>query len=305
MKRLVSIFSAIALLAALTVAVSAGPNTLTLVSSGGSDMVAVSSDGTNFGTPASAVATWKHPSWPMISGSTAVWISSAVNTEDPVNDSWRKFTRTFELCAGAYNMSGSIKVTSDNAEAAYLNGAQVGMDGEVWGDFVDNQEWQTVLTYDLTGNLQAGSNVLEIIVRNYAMQGGTPTTNPTGLIYSAEITYDCPILVSIDIKPGSYPNCFNSNEHGVIPVAILGSEDFDASTVDPFTVVLDGAGVRVKGKSGNAGSLEDVNLDGYMDLVVQIVDDGGYSPGDTAATLTGKTYDLVPIQGTDSICITQ
>lgn len=109
--------------------------------------------------------------------------------------------------------------------------------------------------------------------------------------------------VDIDIKPGSYPNCFNSDSHGVIPVAILGSADFDASTVDPFTVSLNGAGVRVKGKSGNAGSLEDVNGDGFQDLVVQIIDDGGYTSGDTIATLQGLTYDGQPIVGTDSICI--
>jgi len=109
--------------------------------------------------------------------------------------------------------------------------------------------------------------------------------------------------VAIDIKPGSDPNCFNSDGHGVIPVAILGSEHFDASTVDPFTAQLDGALVRVKGKSGNAGSLEDVNSDGYLDLVVQIVDDGAYSAGDTTATLTAFTYDGLAIEASDSICI--
>lgn len=113
----------------------------------------------------------------------------------------------------------------------------------------------------------------------------------------------CP--VGIDIKPGSDPNCFNSNDHGVIPVAILGSAGFDASTVDPFSVELDGQEVRVKGKSGNAGSLQDVNNDGFVDLVVQILDDAAYTPGDTIGTITGLTFGGVPIEGTDSICITQ
>jgi hypothetical protein len=111
------------------------------------------------------------------------------------------------------------------------------------------------------------------------------------------------IEVDIDIKPGSDPNCFNSDGHGVIPVAILGSADFDASTVDPSTVSLDGVVVRMKGKSGNAGSLEDVNGDGVQDLVVQIIDDGGYGIGDTMATLEGFTYDGTPIEGSDEICL--
>lgn len=108
--------------------------------------------------------------------------------------------------------------------------------------------------------------------------------------------------VDIDIKPGSYPNCFNSDGHGVIPVAILGSAEFDASNIDPFSVSLDGAAVRVKGKSGNAGSLEDVNGDDFLDLVVQIVDDNVYI-GETTAFLSGNTYDGVPIIGSDSICL--
>ena len=38
-----------------------------------------------------------------------------------------------------------------------------------------------------------------------------------------------PITISIDIKPGSCPNPLNSNSQGVLPVALLGTEDFDVS----------------------------------------------------------------------------
>ena len=76
--------------------------------------------------------------------------------------------------------------------------------------------------------------------------------------------------MDIDIKPGSYPNCFNNDGHGVIPVAILTTDNFDAATIDPFSLALDGAGARVKGKSGSAGSLEDLDNDSDLDLVVQI-----------------------------------
>lgn len=38
-------------------------------------------------------------------------------------------------------------------------------------------------------------------------------------------THPCVIEVTIDIKPRSYPNCFNVNGKEVIPVAILGSDD--------------------------------------------------------------------------------
>lgn len=116
----------------------------------------------------------------------------------------------------------------------------------------------------------------------------------------------CPgiLLVTIDIKPGSDPNCFNNDGHGVIPVAIFSSADFDATQVDPSTVFLDGQGVRVVGKGNTQAHIEDVNGDGLVDLVVQIEDtDGTYEEGDTIATLTGETFDGTQVQGTDTICI--
>jgi hypothetical protein len=112
--------------------------------------------------------------------------------------------------------------------------------------------------------------------------------------------------VDIDIKPGSFPNSINPNAGGVIPVAILGSDTFDASWVDPGTVTLEGSCAKGKGKSGNFGSLEDVNGDGYLDLVVQIVNDITWAPDATEATLTGnlKTeFGGCLIVGTDSVNI--
>ena len=46
--------------------------------------------------------------------------------------------------------------------------------------------------------------------------------------------------VSIDIKPTSCPNPLNVKSKGVLPVAILGTADFDVTTVDPATVELEG-----------------------------------------------------------------
>jgi len=110
--------------------------------------------------------------------------------------------------------------------------------------------------------------------------------------------------VLIDIKPGSYPNSINLGGSGVVPVAILTTPDFDAATVDPFTVALAGSTVRLKGKSGNAGSLEDVDGDSDLDLVVQVyIDALDLSPGDAEAILTAFTYAGLPITGSDSIRI--
>jgi len=114
------------------------------------------------------------------------------------------------------------------------------------------------------------------------------------------------IEVAIDIKPGSDPNCFNNDGNGVIPVAILGSATFDATEVDPTTLDLDGQTVKIKRNGEPQAGIEDVNQDGFNDLVVKIIGiDGTYAEGFQTATLTGLLFDGTPIEGEDSICSTQ
>ena len=116
--------------------------------------------------------------------------------------------------------------------------------------------------------------------------------------------------VLIDIKPGSYPNSFNANGNGVIPIAILGSADLDVADVDPASLSFEGAAVRVKGNGDLQCSFEDVSgpegtPDGYLDLVCHFVDDftDGWVLGDGSATVTGNLFDGTPIAGSDSISI--
>lgn len=112
------------------------------------------------------------------------------------------------------------------------------------------------------------------------------------------------INVSIDIKPGSDPNCFNINGHGVIPVAINGSEDFSVYDIDVDTLSLGGLAVRFRGNRGPLCSIEDWNEDGHSDLVCHFDDDpDNWTPGGGSATLTGNLFDGTPFEGTDSICV--
>jgi hypothetical protein len=261
-----------------------------------------------WGTANPAVITWQHPSWPLLTDPLAQWISNSYYIEGNIaGNTWRLFSKTVDLCDGAYDISGTINATADNAEEAYVNGDLVGYDGEVQGAFTDNHEWATINEYYYEA--EADTLTFDFIVRNYS---GTndPETNPTGLLFDASIDYSCPIEVAIDIKPGSDPSCFNNDGHGVIPVAILGSADFDVYTIDPGTVQLEGLVVAAKGKSNKLlAAYEDVNGDGYTDLVIKIEDaDGTFTQGSGYATLTGslsEEFGGTPIQGTGDICITQ
>jgi len=129
----------------------------------------------------------------------------------------------------------------------------------------------------------------------------------------------CRIPVEVDIKPRSCPNPFNMNSNGVLPVAILGTKDFDVMTVDP-------ASVRLEGIAPLRWSYEDVTRpveppiepcecttagpDRFMDLGLKfdhqaiaaalgVVQDREVR----VLTLSGMTSAGIPIQGHDCVII--
>ena len=133
-------------------------------------------------------------------------------------------------------------------------------------------------------------------------------TNDFGLDAKVKIdyiTYEiAPLPVSIDIKPGSDPNCFNVNGHGVIPVAVLGSDSFDVTDVDITTLSFGGLAVRMRGNKGPICGYQDSNSDGIQDLVCQFEDDpSAWNVGSDSATLSGELLDGLPFEGSDSICV--
>jgi hypothetical protein len=105
--------------------------------------------------------------------------------------------------------------------------------------------------------------------------------------------------LTIDIKPGDDPNDINLKSKGVIPVAILTTESFDASQVDWETVLFGPAGAT---ESHGSAHIEDVDDDGDLDMVLHFnTRDTGIVCGDTEAPLTGTAFDGVAITGSDSI----
>ena len=106
------------------------------------------------------------------------------------------------------------------------------------------------------------------------------------------------LLVPIDIKPGSDPNPVNPRSQGVVPVAVLGSTDFDAMQVDFSTVAFGPDGAT----PAHDGHVEDVNDDSIMDMMFHFkTQETGIVCGDTEATLTGETFDETQFTGTDTI----
>jgi probable HAF family extracellular repeat protein len=113
------------------------------------------------------------------------------------------------------------------------------------------------------------------------------------------------IEVDIDIRPWSKRNPINYKGHGILPVAILSTPDFDApSKVDQNSLTF--------GATGNEKSLafcnrrpKDVSRDGSKDDLVChfYIEVAGFKCGDTEGILNGKTVSGIAIEGEDLVRI--
>jgi outer membrane protein assembly factor BamB len=99
-----------------------------------------------------------------------------------------------------------------------------------------------------------------------------------GRVYTGNENYNVyafATLAYVDIKPTSCPNPFNTKAKGKLPVAVLGTNELDVTTIDPPTVLLEGVAplrwsyedVATPYTGDLCGCRED-GPDGWMDLVL-------------------------------------
>ncbi|MGB2783495.1 MAG: hypothetical protein WBC45_06090 [Atribacterota bacterium] len=148
------------------------------------------------------------------------------------------------------------------------------------------------------------------------------------------------IKVPVDIKPTSCPNPLNVKSQGVLPVAILGTEDFDVNEIDPSTILLEGVVSPVKWAFEDVATpyepigipdcrdCSTIDPDGYLDLIlhfntqdiINVLENENLNTGDivlldivtisaindgacVVLTLNGELFSGNPIKGEDSVVI--
>ena len=83
--------------------------------------------------------------------------------------------------------------------------------------------------------------------------------------------------VAVDIKPTSCPNPVNIKSEGMLPVAILGSDDFNVHDIDVATIQMAGVDPNRSNYEDVTGPLLDAEgcecsaegPDGFMDLTLK------------------------------------
>ncbi len=237
----------------------------------------------------------------------------------------REYTLTFDAMSEIY--SGSVDFIEIVPSLFYGEGENnhIEIASEsyllpVWIGEVN--EWEHEWTRDLTVSwVSAGSHPSignALGVKFTVPSTGGPTRAYT-FIDNVRLEYKpVAIEVGVDIKPGSCPNPVNVYSRSVLPVAILGSEDFDVTEIDAVSVRLNGvAAIRhsyedVATAVGDASECEctTAGADGYLDLTLkfetgEIVDAvGEVNDGDVLAlALTGVLLDERAIEGSDCLTV--
>lgn len=166
-----------------------------------------------------------------------------------------------------------------------------GTDFKIGGESVPNGK--RLIKYDtLTGSYENGE-LFSLVINCYYEIGGDYAT----ITLAAPGSND-PTPIDIDIKPGGNPNSINLKSRGVVPVAALTNNDFNAvEKIDPGTVQFAGAKpVR--------WTLCDVDGDGDDDMLFHFkTQDLELDEDSTEATLMCETFSGDTITGTDTVRI--
>jgi len=125
-------------------------------------------------------------------------------------------------------------------------------------------------------------------------------------------------IVAFDIKPQTCPNPLNVKSKGVLPVVILGTNDFSVLNIDPVTLLLEGVaplrwsvedvstpisgGEPCDCTTEGPDGLEDLNIKFDTQEIVAAL--GSVNNGEELVlTITGNQLDGTPIEGSDCVII--
>jgi hypothetical protein len=202
-----------------------------------------------------------------------------------VPDGYPAFDLIAEFTVEVHAVSADVIVNPNYGAGmtAYdASGAILGVDGVGPG----SSSW-------VAGNLSIRS---ETAIARVVWKATTPAV---ALIGIDNLRLDLVREVEIDVRPGSSSNRVNLRSRGVLPVALLSSEDFDATLADFSTLAIGGVAPERVHES-------DVDGDGRTDLLLQFripdLEDAGVLDGETTElVLDGALLDGSAFQGEDLV----
>lgn len=109
------------------------------------------------------------------------------------------------------------------------------------------------------------------------------------------------VPLKMDVKPKDRANAIRLSDIRLLPVAVLSTSSFDATTIDPRSVQFGPAGV---GEYHNRTHEVDVDGDGRLDVVLHFaIRQAGLTTSDTECTLVATTLAGELVRGTDIVVL--
>jgi len=237
--------------------------------------------------------------------------------DDPFDD--HRFIAVFDTPVNMVSLDGIASDPIDEWTLEAYNSADVliasAMSTLVGGPGLVGTLTVTSASYDIAYIMAYGSGVSE-----GCPSGGPGWSNGTDL---DNLIFNLPPNIFMDIKPGSCPNPLNVGNNGVLPVAILGTDEFDVTMVDPASLLLAGvaplrwamedAATPYEGVFEGCGDCSQLAGDGYLDLTLKfkaqevVAALGEVRDGDCLKlVLTGNLkaeFGGTPIEGEDFVLI--
>jgi hypothetical protein len=190
------------------------------------------------------------------------------------------------------------------------------------------------LAFDPSGNTLYGTSMytdgqlFEIDIETGEISNIVPIvgTTPQGMGFApvcGEGGGDCglPTVVNptLVIKPGGCPNPLNPKSRGVLPMALLGADDFDINDIDVSTLEINGVSPLRSNHEDVGGPVDreveececaEGDYDGIMDLTLKfstpaiVATLGSLSRGDVVElTLTGTMLDGTSLESSECVVI--
>ena len=187
-------------------------------------------------------------------------------------------------------------------------------------DNYDGDLTSSIITINSVINTTLGTYTVTYNVNDSSGNAATEVTRTVNVVAA-------PVLdVSFDIKPGSCPNPLNLKSKGVLPVAILGTEDFDITQIDPQSITISRNGYNgsvspIRWASEDVGTpfddelcdCHELGVDGYMDMTLKfntqdLIETLGLEgmSRDICLTISGnlaEEYDGTAFEGNDCVRI--
>jgi PKD repeat protein len=206
-------------------------------------------------------------------------------------------------------------------DVSLVSGQTLNFSGTFSDPGIIDYPWSWTIDWGFGSNAAGSTNnqAAAIVASTQVCAAGTynvvlSVTDKDGGVGSDSRTLTVPHFgITIDISPTlTSPNPISLAKKGLLPVAIMSSATFDATTVDPSTVYLGNeAGadtpVALQANGRYHTKIEDVNGDGLADLIVMfqitaLLANGDLEPATTELVLRGFQGDgCLNFRGTDAV----